>query len=124
MPGMGKGRGCAIKSPYKALATRPKPRNPRVFAVSRMAATVDVPFKKPCKNEQITKLPSTFAGCSDSGCWHSSAFVGLLRFAAAAASLAETSLNWKIPSPGVGAVNCSSKERIAFLVGILSFPSD
>lgn len=110
MPGMGKGRGCAIKSPYKALATRMKPRNPRVFAVSRMAVTVDVPFKKPCKNEQITMPPSTFAGCSASGCWHSSASVGLLRFAAAA-SLAETSLNWKIPSPGVGTVNCFEQRK-------------
>lgn len=106
MPGMVKGSGSAMKSPYRGLATRMKPINPRAFALLRMAVTVEVPLRKDSENEHMTMLPSTTSRRSASGCWQSSTFsridAGWLPFTNAA-SLADTSLNWKSPSPGVGA---------------------
>jgi hypothetical protein len=96
---MGKGSGSATKSPYRGLARRIKPRNPREVAVSRIAVIVDVPLKNPCENKHRTILPATMVDFNSPGFWHSSAFV----VEADAASVAATSVNRKIPSPGVGA---------------------
>lgn len=67
MPEISNGKGSAMRSPKFGFATRTKPMNPRVFAVSIMAVSVEVPFKKPAEKVHTTILRFTTLGSNASG---------------------------------------------------------
>lgn len=78
--------------------------NPRVSAVSIMAVSVELPFKKPAEKMHITMLCFTTLGSNASGYWHSSMYGGVLGKVPFlfTASVANTSLYKNKPPPKLG----------------------